>query len=72
MESQLKAQAETQAMAREKQEAQVQLQHMMRESAQHESQLQALRVETDFKLRMAEQALSRQASTAAPSKRGLF
>ena len=66
-ESQMRAQADAQALALERHQAQVQLQQMMQESAQHESQLQALRAETDMKLRMAEQALSRQASTAAPS-----
>ena len=66
-ESHMKAQADACAVERQKQDAEVYLQHMMRESAKHESQLQALRAETDYKLRLAEQALSRQASTAAPS-----
>ena len=63
----MKAQADAQALALEKHHAHVQLQQMMRESAQHESQLQALRAETDSFRSLAEQALSRQASTAAPS-----
>ena len=63
----MRAQADAHALALERHQAQVQLQQLLQESAQHESQLQALRAETDWKLRMAEQALSRQASTAAPS-----
>ena len=66
-ESQMRAHADAQVLAQEKHQAQVQLQQLMQESAQHESQLQALRAETDMKLKMAEQAWSRQASTAAPS-----
>ena len=66
-ESQMRAHADAQVLAQEKHQAQIQLQHLMQESAQHESQLQALRAETDMKLKMAERALSRQASTAAPS-----
>jgi len=66
-ESQMRAHADAQMLAQEKHQAQIQLQQLMQESAQHESQLQALRAETDMKLKMAERALSRQASTAAPS-----
>ena len=61
-------QAEAQAIAaveRQKHEAAITLQRMQEEAASHELRLNAMRLETERKLQLAEQALSRQASTAA-------
>ena len=65
-ESLMKAEAQAiEAVEREKREAAFQLQQMRDDASRHELQINALRFETESKLLLAEQALSRQASTVA-------
>ena len=65
-EAMLRARADAQAtIEQQNQKAEFQLQQMRAEAAKHDLQLQQMRAEAEHKLMLAEQALSRQASTAA-------